>query len=56
MAEPVISKTGGSGKTNWSVLLGAALLWPLQRLAWFSYANSGVFTQKFGADFAFLLF
>ncbi|WP_319403307.1 NRAMP family divalent metal transporter [uncultured Anaeromusa sp.] len=55
MAEPVISKTGGSGKTNWSVLLGAAFIMATSAIGPGFLTQTAVFTQKFGADFAFAI-
>ena len=55
MAEPVISKKGGSGKTNWSVLLGAAFIMATSAIGPGFLTQTAVFTQKFGADFAFAI-
>lgn len=55
MAEPVISKTGNSGKTNWSVLLGAAFIMATSAIGPGFLTQTAVFTQKFGADFAFAI-
>lgn len=52
MAEPVINK---SGKTNWSVLLGAAFIMATSAIGPGFLTQTAVFTAKFGADFAFAI-
>lgn len=56
MAEPVITKqTGTTGKTNWSVLLGAAFIMATSAIGPGFLTQTAVFTEKFRADFAFAI-
>ncbi|MBC8014256.1 MAG: divalent metal cation transporter [Sporomusaceae bacterium] len=52
MAEPVINK---SGKTNWSVLMGAAFIMATSAIGPGFLTQTAVFTEKFGANFAFAI-
>ena len=53
MAEAVIIKPGSSGKANWSVLLGAAFIMATSAIGPGFLTQTAVFTEKFGANFAF---
>ena len=55
MAEPVISKTETPGKTNWSVLLGAAFIMATSAIGPGFLTQTAVFTEKFAANFAFAI-
>ena len=52
MAEPVIRKLG---KSNWSVLLGAAFIMATSAIGPGFLTQTAVFTEKFGANFAFAI-
>ena len=52
MAEPVIKKLG---KSNWSVLLGAAFIMATSAIGPGFLTQTAVFTEKFGANFAFAI-
>ena len=55
MAEPVITKPGSANKSNWSVLLGAAFIMATSAIGPGFLTQTTVFTEKFGADFAFAI-
>ena len=55
MAEAVIIKSDFSGKTNWSVLLGAAFIMATSAIGPGFLTQTAVFTEKFGANFAFAI-
>lgn len=55
MAEAVIIKSNSSGKTNWSVLLGAAFIMATSAIGPGFLTQTAVFTEKFGANFAFAI-
>lgn len=55
MAEAVIIKPGSSGKANWSVLLGAAFIMATSAIGPGFLTQTAVFTEKFGANFAFAI-
>lgn len=55
MAEPVISKTSSSNKSNWSVLLGAAFIMATSAIGPGFLTQTTVFTEKFQANFAFAI-
>ncbi|MDU4959476.1 MAG: NRAMP family divalent metal transporter [Sporomusaceae bacterium] len=54
MAGPLISKPG-QGKTNWSVLLGAAFIMATSAIGPGFLTQTTVFTEKFLANFAFAI-
>ncbi|MCX7780892.1 MAG: divalent metal cation transporter [Negativicutes bacterium] len=53
MAEPVVNKA--TGKSNWSVLLGAAFIMATSAIGPGFLTQTTVFTEKFLADFAFAI-
>ena len=53
MAEPVVVNVG---KAKWSVLLGAAFIMATSAIGPGFLTQTAVFTEKFGADFAFAIF
>jgi Mn2+/Fe2+ NRAMP family transporter len=55
MAEAVIIKSSYSGKTNWSVLMGAAFIMATSAIGPGFLTQTAVFTEKFGANFAFAI-
>lgn len=55
MAEPVITKTNSTYKTNWSVLLGAAFIMATSAIGPGFLTQTTVFTDKFRSDFAFAI-
>jgi len=55
MAGPVIFKSDSSGKTNWPVLLGAAAIMATSAIGPGFLTQTAVFTEKFGANFAFAI-
>ncbi len=55
MAEPVIHKAETQGKTNWSVLLGAAFIMATSAVGPGFLTQTAVFTEKFAANFAFAI-
>ncbi len=55
MAEAVIIKSDSSGKTNWSVLMGAAFIMATSAIGPGFLTQTAVFTEKFGANFAFAI-
>lgn len=55
MAELVITKADASGKTRWSILLGAVFLMATSAIGPGFLTQTAVFTEKFGANFAFAI-
>ena len=55
MAGPVITKPDASGKTNWSVLMGAAFIMATSAIGPGFLTQTAVFTNQFKADFAFAI-
>ena len=55
MAGPVITKPDSSGKTNWSVLMGAAFIMATSAIGPGFLTQTAVFTNQFKADFAFAI-
>ena len=55
MAEPVINKAETPGKTNWSVLFGAAFIMATSAVGPGFLTQTAVFTEKFAASFAFAI-
>lgn len=55
MAELVITKADASGKTRWSILLGAVFLMATSAIGPGFLTQTSVFTEKFGANFAFAI-
>jgi Mn2+/Fe2+ NRAMP family transporter len=55
MAELVVAGSAASGKTKWSVLLGAVFLMVTSAIGPGFLTQTAVFTEKFGASFAFAI-
>lgn len=55
MAELVITKADAIGKTRWSILLGAVFLMATSAIGPGFLTQTAVFTEKFGANFAFAI-
>ena len=55
MAAPTIIPKNSEGKSNWSVLMGAAFIMATSAIGPGFLTQTAVFTEKFAANFAFAI-